>query len=190
MIYFLSDTHFYHTAILGYCSRPFSSIEEMDETLIANWNNTIFDNDTVYFLGDLALNSTKDQVKTLVSNLKGNKILLRGNHDSYSNNFYLEAGFSEVHKFLILSYKDIDFVLTHIPEHLNWHTKNNKWEPFKVDKNRIKVNIHGHLHNTISEHLPPWAYCCVSVEQINYKPIDIGKIYNKVKIFSEVYKYE
>ena len=36
-LFFTSDTHFGHRHILEFCKRPFSSIEEHDEQLIANW---------------------------------------------------------------------------------------------------------------------------------------------------------
>jgi calcineurin-like phosphoesterase family protein len=54
MIWLTADTHFGHTNILKYCGRPFSSIEEMDETLINNWNNKVNQDDTVYHLGDFS----------------------------------------------------------------------------------------------------------------------------------------
>ena len=49
-----SDLHLDHTNIIKYCKRPFLDTEEMNQTLINNWNNTISKRDTVYFLGDLA----------------------------------------------------------------------------------------------------------------------------------------
>ena len=37
-IWFTSDTHFFHDKIVEYSQRPFASVEEMNEELIARWN--------------------------------------------------------------------------------------------------------------------------------------------------------
>ena len=46
--YFIADTHFGHRQIIDYEDRPFTSVEEMDEILIKNWNETVDNNDTIY----------------------------------------------------------------------------------------------------------------------------------------------
>ena len=59
MIFFTSDLHLGHENCIRLCNRPFSSIEEMDETLIENWNRKVTGKDTVYILGDLIYRSKK-----------------------------------------------------------------------------------------------------------------------------------
>ena len=57
MIWFTSDLHLNHMNILKYepISRPFDTVEEMNETLIGNWNACVKDDDTVFILGDLCM---------------------------------------------------------------------------------------------------------------------------------------
>jgi len=74
--FFTSDTEFNHHNIIQYCNRPFSSIEEMNEGIIANWNSIITKKDTVYHLGDIGRNCDN-----IVKRLNGNILFLKGNHD-------------------------------------------------------------------------------------------------------------
>lgn len=37
----ISDTHFNHDNIISYCGRSFSSLEEMNNRLITNWNEIV-----------------------------------------------------------------------------------------------------------------------------------------------------
>ena len=80
MIYFTSDLHLGHKNVLKLCNRPFNSIEEMDACLIDNWNSRVTNNDTVYILGDLMFRNSVPPEEYL-SQLKGKKHLIRGNHD-------------------------------------------------------------------------------------------------------------
>lgn len=79
-IFFTSDLHLGHKNIIKYCKRPFSSIEDMNQSLIKNWNSVIDSKDTVYILGDLCLGDEKSAIR-MVRSLKGRKILIQGNHD-------------------------------------------------------------------------------------------------------------
>ena len=92
MIYFTSDTHFNHTNIIRYCNRPFNCVDEMNNSLVQNWNKIITNNDVVYHLGDLAL-GMKEQANDLIKKLKGTIYLIRGNHDNWSLKTYEKFGF-------------------------------------------------------------------------------------------------
>ncbi len=60
--YFISDPHFGHYNIItfkddeGNLTRPFKSIEEMDELIIENCNKLVRPCDKLYILGDCAMN--------------------------------------------------------------------------------------------------------------------------------------
>ena len=51
--FFTSDTHFNHANIIKFCNRPFKDVEQMNETLIANWNRVVEMDDTVFHAGRL-----------------------------------------------------------------------------------------------------------------------------------------
>ena len=87
-IFVCADTHFDHINILKLAERPFSCVEEMNETIIDNWNATVTNNDLIYHLGDFMMgismkNSDKsfDRLTTLVGRLRGKIRLISGNHD-------------------------------------------------------------------------------------------------------------
>ena len=81
MDWITSDQHFGHANIIKHCSRPFSSVEEMDEKLISNWNESVGPRDTVYHLGDIIFRSAKAP-ETYLNRLNGRIHLIRGNHDT------------------------------------------------------------------------------------------------------------
>lgn len=75
MTWFTSDQHFLHSNIINYCDRPFSTIEEMDEKLIEDWNAFIKDGDTIFHLGDFSL-GTFEQVAPIFKRLNGRIVML------------------------------------------------------------------------------------------------------------------
>lgn len=77
--FFISDMHLGSKNIIGYCDRPFSSVEEMDEGIIENWNSVVNRGDRVFLLGDNFW-STKEEY--YLSRLKGQKYCIKGNHDN------------------------------------------------------------------------------------------------------------
>lgn len=78
MIYYIGDTHFGDKRIMELAGRPYCSVKEMDNDILSKWNERIEDKDTVYILGDFAVDDTSAQV---IEKLRGRKVLLLGNHD-------------------------------------------------------------------------------------------------------------
>jgi calcineurin-like phosphoesterase family protein len=177
MIYFTSDLHFGHEAILRYSNRPFESLEHMHNALVKNWNNCIEDKDIVYVLGDLALCPYK-QFVSWGEKLKGRKILIKGNHDSYSDGQYNKLGFDVYHE-IKLKIAGNMCRLSHYPYALPWHKR---FFAFKselrfMDRRPPKIEgeflLHGHTHashkrvdNRIHVGTDAWNYSPVSIREI------------------------
>ena len=79
-IFFTADTHWGHRNIIKYCQRPFADVDEMNETLITNWNNSVGKDDIVFHLGDFAMGGSADWSR-LLDRLNGRIYLILGNHD-------------------------------------------------------------------------------------------------------------
>ena len=80
MYYFTADEHYGHANIIKFTSRPFSTVEEMDATIIANHNEVVKDCDLVVHVGDLTLKS-KEGATEYIRQLNGSHIFIRGSHD-------------------------------------------------------------------------------------------------------------
>ena len=159
MVYFIADLHLGHANIIKYCDRPFKDVDEMNEVIIRNWNNTVGKDDKVFLLGDFAL-SNAENIKRWGRSLNGNKTLILGNHDNYSQSLYYDAGFKEVIKYPILWNNYM--ILSHKPQ-------------LMMD-NSFYFNLFGHVHNDPSVKDVSKTGFCVSAERIGYTPISFNEI--------------
>ena len=80
MNFYISDLHIGHANAIRFDERPFADIDEMNRTIIDNWNSRVRADDTVYILGDFIWAKENEWVNYL-EQLVGNKVLIRGNHD-------------------------------------------------------------------------------------------------------------
>jgi len=160
-IWFIADTHFYHSAILDYEDRPFKDVADMNRQLIKKWNNKVSKLDRVFMLGDFVIGN-KDKIREITQQLNGHKILVMGNHDNYSPRAYMDAGFDWVSKCPIIL--DDFFILSHKPMYLNEHM------PY--------VNIYGHVHGSRACADYSSQSVCVSVERKHmlYSPISMAEV--------------
>ncbi len=83
-IYITSDTHFNHKTMIQQQWRKFKTTTEMNEFIIKQWNSVVKPEDTVYHLGDVALNKKTYYCEHIEPMLNGKIIYIRGNHDPQS----------------------------------------------------------------------------------------------------------
>lgn len=166
----VSDTHFGHEKTCtvfkrpdGSPLRPFKDAEEMDRVMIERWNAVVKDEDRVYHLGDVAI-GRKHLWKCQA--LKGRKALVRGNHDIFKTQDFINAGFEEIHGVRVLNTnEDTRVILSHIPLH-----------PESVK--RFGCNIHGHMHGL---QLDDPMYYCITVENTDFAPITLEEALKRWK---------
>ena len=135
MVFFVSDLHFNQQRTIDISKRPFKSLDELNNTLINNWNSTVSRDDTVYILGDFG-------DFYYAQFLNGYKIFIRGNYERgrYSNE-YLSQFFEYVYPYdvmdISLDYnnKTYNIKLTHEP--LNLKNKS---------LTKDYIGIFGHIH--------------------------------------------
>lgn len=164
-----ADHHFGHANILtftkddGTLLRPFSSIEEHDETIIARHNALVAPEDRVYLLGDLCMR--RNAVST-VGRLNGRKVLVKGNHDIFKLKEYAPY-FDDIRAYVVqLDQQKNKIILSHIPLH-------------PETLGRFGINIHGHLHARrvldTNGNIEP-MYKCVSLEHTDFAPREIHEV--------------
>lgn len=157
-VWITSDLHLGHKNIIAYCDRPFTSVEDMDKTLIARWNEYVRGDDIVWFLGDFGLGD-KEKLGSYACKLNGRKFLVKGNHDTKSNQFYLDIGFERVYDKSVIV--DEDVILSHRP----------------IGGNLGKFyNFYGHVHDDRTYPLIGERNACVCVERWEYAPVEFAKL--------------
>ncbi len=78
---FTSDLHFFHKNICKYTDRSkVTTAEQHDQWLIDLWNSQVNKGDLVYLLGDVSFGKL-DQTIKILSQLNGQIIVIKGNHD-------------------------------------------------------------------------------------------------------------
>jgi calcineurin-like phosphoesterase family protein len=171
-IFFTADTHFGHAKSLSFVRpdgellRPFASCEEMDETMVENWNRVVGKHDKIYHLGDVVI---PRKSLPILERLNGHKILIRGNHDQHCSIKDFTQYFEDVRgAFFFAPGSNFlgGLILTHIPVHpdcLSGH---------------YRGNVHGHLHchQVIKDGQVDPKYFNACVERNNFTPVSLDTV--------------
>lgn len=191
--FFTADTHFQHDKIRKLAPRPFESVEQMDETLIANWNETVRPEDEVWVLGDYAMGD-REKALGYLSRLNGTKYLVVGNHDRPSiamrnghryQRWYFESGFEAVVDMaevglppLIKKGSGLRVMLSHYPYSGEHGDLDERHSQLRLRDLGMPL-IHGHVHDEwtirFSERGTPMVN--VGVERWGYRPVSAKEIH-------------
>ena len=167
--FYIADTHFFHKNIIKDCNRPYTSLKEMHNEIILQWNRKVGKNDMVYMLGDIASVSSEEDVRGLISILKmlnGKKILIVGNHDRETiKNFKFRKCFVDIKEYCRVYDEGKKVVLLHFP-----------MECWEGDKRGV-IHLHGHVHKDLITKKENRYN--VGVDIIGYAPKTLKEIISK-----------
>lgn len=170
-VFLISDLHIGHANICTFKRddgitplRPWTDVAEMDEAIVERWNDRVRPTDKVYCLGDVAINR---RALATVGRLNGDRVLIKGNHDIFKIGDY-SPYFRDIRAYHVMN----GMILSHIPVH-------------ESALYRFGTNIHGHLHDrrvlsSGTDKIDP-RYFCVCVEQIDYTPISLEEVQDRIR---------
>lgn len=152
-------------------NRPFSSVKEMDDAMIYNWNSVVIPSDLVIVGGDFCSNKHPEDY---FNRLNGKKMLLMGNHD-YKETLRLPWEKTVNRLELPPKHYGRRIVLDHYPLHC-WNGSN----PGPSNPTPPSYHIHGHVHDKPIPYI--WNRICASVELIHYTPIELQGLVHMIDL--------
>jgi calcineurin-like phosphoesterase family protein len=175
--YFTSDLHFGHTKIVSLSHRPFSNVDEMNHTIIKNWNAVVKPEDNVWVLGDLAVEGSYKLGIELAQQLVGRKRLIMGNHDrcwvgkSDSFRYYADyfAAFEAVLPWARAKIGATKVLLSHFP-YSGDHTLVDRHNEYRLRPSDVPL-ICGHVHGEWKISYASAIQINVGVDQWDYTPV-------------------
>lgn len=158
----IADTHFGHTNVIEYCGRPENYEDRLSHSL-----SQIPENDTLIHLGDICIGNDAKHHEKYIQTLQCRKILVKGNHDRKSTNWYSEHGWDFVCDTFTLKAFGQTLIFSHI----------------QINDPQ-GLNIHGHSHNTMHHerdlisHKYSERHILIKCEH-TYRPIRLDKLMGK-----------
>lgn len=131
-IWITADQHFGHANIIKYCNRPFANVNEMNRTIIENFNALVGPNDETYHIGDFCF---KRDPSYYLQHLNGKHYLIRGNHDHHNK----IKGFEWAKDVMMLKTEEGMFWLSHYA-HRAW-----------PQQHYGTYHLYGHSHGNLQD---------------------------------------
>lgn len=102
-LFAISDHHFGHQNIIKYCNRDDKTALEDAKSMILAHNSVVGKEDLVIFGGDVSASKQgRGWLPKIIPKLNGRKILIRGNHDHFKAEEYIQMGFESIHDVLVI----------------------------------------------------------------------------------------
>ena len=172
-IWFTADLHLGHRKVALEIGRPWKTIPEHDEAIIARWNLMVKPGDTTYLLGDFAMPQKVPGVDSMklyrkyLNALNGKKILIKGNHDHMSQDMYKQ--FTEVHDMREIKIDGQYWFLCHYPMR-SWNRSF-----YGVP------HLFGHVHGRVPDRIDSMSTDVgVDVKEANYSPFPYDYLKEKM----------
>lgn len=189
-IFFTSDWHIGHANSIKFDKRPYKDLDEMHEALVSNFNKQVPVDGVTYFLGDMVTHGS-EITKTVIDQLNGLKILIRGNHDKGVDACY-NVGFDVVMNSGSVIIANELVTLTHCPlrglfrENTSTMMNNKEGELWHGEHRHLDFSIesfgqfhlHGHIHSPNGGKSTKilGRQFDVGLPAHNYRPVHIGAI--------------
>ena len=138
-VYVSADYHLGKKFLHKQSTPEYAKHEANEKRIIELHNKVVKPDDTFLFLGDLSesefgeeyeVDRIKEEVKKLIKTLNGKIVMIRGNNDTFDDQFYKDCGI------YVVTNKDIVFTEKHAFSHY----------PCNVTGDML--NIHGHIHGS------------------------------------------
>jgi calcineurin-like phosphoesterase family protein len=187
-VFFTSDTHYCHSSICSATTkwvgvenltRPFDSLEDMNQVLVDNINNMVGENDILIHLGDWSFGGFEKVQEFRDRILCKNIHLVLGNHDHHieRNKEGIQRLFSSVQQYLRLEVRrpngklvdKFTFVCMHYPI-ASWH-----------NMNQGVIHLHGHVHLPADLRIAQGRAMDVGVDGNNLEPISMDEVLELMK---------
>lgn len=185
MIWLTSDLHLLHNKDFLYKPRGFDNILDHNKAIIENFNSVVKDDDDLYILGDVFLNSKEEGIE-LLKQIPGIKHIIIGNHDTDARlelfeKHRQECKICEVVFGTRLKYKKFHFLLSHYPT-----ITSNLDDGKKVYE--TVINLYGHTHQQTNFYNNNFFMYHVGLDSHNMMPISLDTIIEEVKEkYKEIY---
>ena len=114
MNYYIADLHLGHENVIRFDNRPFDNVMEMNRCILENWNSRVTKDDTVFILGDFIW-AKEPEWMTYLPSFRGNKVLIRGNHDPKELSREVRHQFLDVRDYKELTDSGKRVILSHYP---------------------------------------------------------------------------